>query len=219
MSLLAVGVILAVGVLATIVGTFVRALSGALVMLWVLFALFSATWFSIFTPLVHLVPLARGLGVDPLLATTLVSAIGLAGIVGRLVMGGVSDRIGRRPAVGLGLVLQTLGFLGFAAAGALPGLYAASITFGFSYGALSALFPAIVADFFGRARAGSLVGLLFALAGSMAAWGPLSAGLIYDRTGSYGPAWVSSAALNVVALGLLAWARPPRRLELSLKEA
>jgi len=26
---------------------------------WVLFALFSATWFSIFTPLVHLVPLAR----------------------------------------------------------------------------------------------------------------------------------------------------------------
>jgi MFS transporter, OFA family, oxalate/formate antiporter len=186
---------------------------------WVLFALFSATWFSIFTPLVHLVPLARGLGIDPLLATTLVSAIGLAGIVGRLVMGGVSDRIGRRPAVGLGLMLQVVGFLGFAYAAALPGLYAASIAFGFSYGAVSALFPAIVADFFGRARAGSLVGLLFAMAGSMAAWGPLTAGFIYDRTGSYGPAWVGSAALNVVALGLLAWARPPRRLELSLKEA
>ena len=53
----------------------------------------------------------------------------------------------------------------------------------------------------------------------MAAVGPLGAGFIYDRTGSYGPAWVASAALNVAALALLALARPPRRLELSLKEA
>ena len=186
---------------------------------WVLFAVFSGTWFSIFTPLVHLVPLARGLGIDPLVAATLVSAIGMAGIIGRLIMGSVSDRIGRRPAIGVGLALQVAAFLGYAEAGALPGLYASSIAFGFSYGGISALFPAMVADFFGRGHAGSLVGLLFALAGSMAAWGPLAAAFIYDRTGSYGPAWVGSAALNLLALGLLAWARPPRRLELSLKEA
>jgi len=36
---------------------------------------------------------------------------------------------------------------------------------------------------------------------------------------SNGPAWVASAVLNLAALGLLAWARPPRRIELSLKEA
>ena len=186
---------------------------------WVLFALFAATWIPIFAPLVHLVPLARGLGVDPLVAATLVSALGMAGILGRLFMGSLSDRIGRRSAIGIGLVLQILAFLGFAVAGALPGLYAASIAFGFSYGAVASLFPAIVADFFGREQAGSLVGLLFAMSGSMAALGPLGAGFIYDRTGSYDPAWVASAALNVVALGLLAWARPPRRMELSLKEA
>ena len=186
---------------------------------WVLFSLFAATWIPIFAPLVHLVPLARGLGVDPLVAATLVSALGMAGIAGRLIMGSLSDRIGRRSAIGIGLVLQILAFLGFAVAGALPGLYAASIAFGFSYGAVASLFPAIVADFFGREQAGSLVGLLFAMSGSMAALGPLGAGFIYDRTGSYGPAWVASAALNVVALGLLAWARPPRRMEFSLKEA
>jgi MFS family permease len=186
---------------------------------WVLFSLFAATWIPIFAPLVHLVPLARGLGVDPLVAATLVSALGMAGIAGRLIMGSLSDRIGRRSAIGIGLILQIFAFLGFAVAGALPALYAASIAFGFSYGAVASLFPAIVADFFGREQAGSLVGLLFAMSGSMAALGPLGAGFIYDRTGSYGPAWVASAALNVVALGLLALARPPRRLELSLKEA
>ena len=186
---------------------------------WMLFCLFAATWIPIFAPLVHLVPLARGLGIDPLVASTLVSALGMAAITGRLVMGAASDRFGRRPAIGLCLVLQVAAFLGFAAAGTLPGLYAASITFGYSYGAISSLFPAVVADFFGRERAGSLVGLLFAMSGSMAALGPVGAGFVYDRTGSYGPAWIASAALNVVALGLLAWARPPRRLELSLKEA
>jgi MFS transporter, OFA family, oxalate/formate antiporter len=186
---------------------------------WMLFALFAATWIPIFAPLVHLVPLARGLGVDPLVAATLVSALGMAGIVGRLVMGSLSDRIGRRPAIGIGIVLQILAFLGFTFADTLPGLYAASIAFGFSYGAVSSLFPAIVADFFGRRHAGSLVGLLFAMSGSMAALGPLGAGFIYDRTGSYGPAWVASAGLNLLALGLLARARPPHRLELSLKEA
>lgn len=180
---------------------------------WVLFALFAATWIPVFSPIVHLVPLARGLGVDPMLAATLISALGMAAVVGRLVLGTLSDRMGRRPALGLGLGLQAAAFLGFTVAGSLPGLYAAAIAFGFSYGAVSALMPALVADFFGRGQAGGLVGLLFATAGSMAAWGPLAAGFIYDRTGSYGPAWLGSAALNVMALGLLRWARPPRRLE------
>ena len=180
---------------------------------WVLFTLFTLTWIGVFSPMVHLVPLARGLGIDPMLSATLVSALGIAAVAGRLVLGSLSDRVGRRPALGLGLGLQAAAFVGLAGADSLAGLYAASIAFGFSYGAVSALMPALVADFFGRAQAGSLVGLLFATAGSMSAWGPLGAGFIYDRTGSYGPAWLGSAALNVMALGLLRWARPPRRLE------
>ncbi len=186
---------------------------------WVLFALFGATWIPVFIPLVHLVPLARGLGVDPLLAATLVSALGLAAVAGRLILGGASDRFGRRAALAVGLVLQIGAFLALVFASRLPGLYAASLAFGFSYGAISALFPAVVADFFGREQAGSLVGILFAMAGSMAAWGPLAAGFIYDRTGGYGLAWWLAAGLNVVALALLAAARPPSRRESSLKEA
>jgi len=57
--------------------------------------------------------------------------------------------------------------------------------------------------------AARLAGLLFALAGSMAAWGPLAAGLIYDRAGDYQLAWWLSAAFNGLALVLLAFARPP----------
>jgi len=83
---------------------------------WILFALFAATWLTVFTPLVHLVPLARGLGVDPMLAATLVSALGMAAVAGRLLLGTLSDRMGRRPALGIGLGLQVAAFLGLAVA-------------------------------------------------------------------------------------------------------
>jgi MFS family permease len=176
---------------------------------WLLYAVFTATWIPVFIPLVHLVPMARGLGVPPLLAATLVSALGAAALVGRLVMGGASDRIGRRGALGVALALQAAAFVGFSQARELPALYAASLVFGFSYGAASTLFPAAVADFFGREQAGTIAGLLFALAGSLAAWGPFAAGFIYDRSGDYRLAWWLAAGFNALALALLALTRPP----------
>jgi MFS family permease len=176
---------------------------------WLLYGVFAATWIPVFIPLVHLVPMARGLGIPPLLAATLVSALGASALVGRLLMGGASDRIGRRGALALALALQAVAFVGFSQARELPALYAASLVFGFAYGAASTLFTASVADFFGREHAASLAGLLFALAGSMGAFGPFVAGFIYDRAGDYRLAWWLSAACNGLALILLALTRPP----------
>ena len=178
---------------------------------WLIFGVFTATWIPVFIPLVHIVPFARDFGMSSLVASTVLSALGIAAVVGRLAMGAVSDTIGRRPALALVIALQTAAFLGFALVHGLPSLYLVALGFGFSYGAVSTLFPAIVGDFFGRKQAGSLVGFLFALAGSMAAWGPLVAGAIYDATGAYTRAFLLSAASNGVALVLLAFARPPRR--------
>ncbi|MEK7714465.1 MAG: hypothetical protein AAB387_03310, partial [candidate division NC10 bacterium] len=87
---------------------------------------------------------------------------------------------------------------------------ATALVFGYSYGAISTLFPAVVGDLFGRSQAGALVGFLFAVAGAMAGWGPLIAGAIYDATGGYALTWGFAAAMNLVALVLLALSRPPR---------
>ena len=176
---------------------------------WLVFGIFTATWIPVFIPLDHIVPFARDLGMSPLVASTVLSALGMAAVFGRLVMGAVSDTIGRKPALALVIALQAAAFLGFTQVGGLPSLYVVALGFGFSYGAVSTLFPAIVGDFFGREEAGSLVGFLFALAGSMAAWGPLMAGAIYDATRAYTWAFLLSAAFNGVALVLLALARPP----------
>ena len=62
---------------------------------------------------------------------------------------------------------------------------------------------------FGRARS---PWARFAATGVIAALGPLGAGFVYDRLGSYAPAWWLSAAFNVIALALLAFTHPPATL-------
>jgi MFS family permease len=178
---------------------------------WMLFGIYTATWIPVFVPLVHAVPFALDLGISPILASTVVSALGIAAFFGRVIMGSASDRIGRKPALAISLGLQALAFLGFTVVEGLLSLYLVAVAFGFSYGAISTLFPAMVSDFFGRTEAGSLVGFLFAMAGSTGAVGPAGAGWIYDVTGSYNWAFVLSALLNVVSLALLIAAQPPSR--------
>jgi predicted MFS family arabinose efflux permease len=176
---------------------------------WMLAATFTATWLPVFIPLVHIIPFGRDLGLSPLVASSVLSVLGVGAIPGRLAMGAASDRVGRKGTLALALAMQAVAFSAFVVARNLPGLYATAALFGFSYGAVSAMFPAIVGDFFGRDRAGALVGFLFALAGSMGAWGPLVAGAVYDATRSYSPVFAASAALNVLALVALAAARKP----------
>lgn len=177
---------------------------------WLLAAAFTATWMPVFIPLVHLVPFARDLGHSAETGAWLVSALGAGAVIGRLVMGPVSDRIGRRPAIVIAMGLQAIAFLGLATAHGLGALAATAFVYGYSYGTISTLFSAIIGDFFGRDQAGSLVGFLFMLTGSMAAWGPLAAGAIYDATGGYGLIFRLAAGTNVLAAVLLALARPPR---------
>lgn len=177
---------------------------------WLLGAAFSATWIPVFIPLVHIVRFGRDLGLTPLVAASAVSAVGLGAVAGRLAMGAVSDRIGRRATVAAAMALQATAFIGFMAVQSTGALYATAFVFGYSYGAISTLFTAIVGDFFGREQAGTLVGVLFALAGSMGGWGPFVAGAIHDAWGTYAPAFALSAGFNVLAAILLLRCRPPQ---------
>lgn len=170
---------------------------------WMLNVIFTLTWLVVFMPMVHIVPFAVDLGVSEFRAAMTISVIGFAGFAGRLGIGPISDYLGRVPTLGLCLLLQAFSFLGFIASSGITVLYPAAAIFGFSYGGVTALFPAIIGDFFGRMAVGSIVGFIFALAGSPAAFGPLIAGYIYTATNSYNAAFLLSAVLNTVALLLL----------------
>lgn len=178
---------------------------------WMLSVIFSLTWLVVFMPMVHIVPFAIDLGISHFRAAMTISVIGFAGFAGRLAIGTISDRLGRVLTLAVCLLLQALAFLGFTISTGLGLLYPAAALFGFSYGGITALFPAVIGDFFGRTAVGAIVGFIFALAGSQAAFGPLIAGYIYNATSSYSAAFELSAALNVAALLLTLLLTKPRR--------
>jgi MFS transporter, OFA family, oxalate/formate antiporter len=178
---------------------------------WLLNIIFTLTWLVVFIPMVHIVPFAIDIGLSHFLAAMTVSVIGLAGFAGRLAIGPISDRLGRVRSLALCLALQVLAFLGFTFSGGILLLYPAAAVFGFSYGGGTTLFPALVGDFFGRIAVGSIVGFIFAMAGSPAAFGPFIAGHLYDATNSYHAAFVLSASANLAALALLFALRKPTR--------
>ena len=178
---------------------------------WVLTVIFFCTWLMVFLPLVHLVIFTLDIGLSRKVAFVALSFLGGSSTVGRLVMGYISDRMGRKRTLGLNLTLQVFTWIWIMYTNNTWMLIVFAIFYGFSYGGVSAVFPAIVGDYFGRLKAASVIGAIFTIAGVAAAFGPIVGGIIYDLTKSYQFAFLLGALTNVISLVLLFLSNPPKR--------
>lgn len=164
---------------------------------------YGLTWLAVFIPFIHAAAFAEDLGVSPVRAATVISAMGLGGIVGRLLAGSISDRFGRYPTLLAMFILETIAFGMFAFATGLELLWPGAVLFGFSYGGGVALFPPLCGDIWGRTHAGAIVGAVFARAGSTAAVGPWLAGWLYDASGNYESSFLFGAVVNLLGFGMV----------------
>ena len=167
---------------------------------WLLAVTLVVTFLTVPVPFVHIVVFAQDLGLSHAQGALAVSAMGMSAVLGNLSLGPLSDRIGRRTGLAIALSVQIAAYLLFFSAQSRGGVYAGAVAFGFFYGGLTTLLPALVGDFFGRLHAGSITGFLFAGAGILGAWGPMIAGYLRDVSGSYKPAFLYSALTGGVAL-------------------
>src|SRR5205814_6054086 len=77
---------------------------------WLLYLGLVLTCIGLFVPMVHLGPYAQDAGYTEAQGVTLVSLIGVGSLVGRFIIGGIADRLGRPASLaamygGLGLML------------------------------------------------------------------------------------------------------------------
>ena len=155
---------------------------------------------TLMTVPVHLAVHGMDLGMTAGRAALLLSVLGGASIVGRLVMGGGADRFGGKNAYILSFVLLLASLVGLVATSAHLPLFLIVALYGVTHGGFFTLVSPVVAEYFGMQAHGSIFGtILFCgtLGGSI---GPILAGRVFDLTGSYQPSFIGLGVLALIGL-------------------
>jgi MFS family permease len=134
-------------------------------------------------------------------AATVLSLLGAASILGRLLMGIVSDRLGRKLAVAVCTLVLAGAILWLVQAEDLWRLYLFALVFGFFYSGFGTSGAALVSDTFGLGKIGTIFGLLEISFGIGAAAGPFIGGIIFDVSQKYSLAFlIGAGAMLLITL-------------------
>lgn len=177
---------------------------------WMLFAMYALFGISQMLIMTHIVPFATDLGISPVAAATIMIIIGGVGLGGRIMMGGVADRIGNKPAFIAGMALMAISMLMLQRARETWSLYLFGAVLGFGYGGEIALMSPVVAELFGLRALGTILGVISFAYFFGCAIGPILAGAIFDMTGSYYIAFATCAVFSIIGLALVILIKPIR---------
>ncbi|QRR10431.1 MFS transporter [Burkholderia sp. MS455] len=159
-------------------------------------------------PIFHTVSYAVTCGIPLIVAVSIYSVEGLAGMGGRIVFGLLGDRVGAKRMLVAGLLAQALGALGYYFVRTLDGFYAVATLFGFIYAGVMPLYSVLARENFPLRMMGTVIGGC-AMAGSLGmAAGPVAGGLIVDTFGSYGWLYLGSFAIGLGAFLIATMFRP-----------
>lgn len=150
-------------------------------------------------PIVHTVSYAVTCGIPLILAVSIYSVEGLAGLGGRIAFGVMGDRLGAKRVLVVGLLIQAFGTLGYLAASELATFYTVAAIFGFIYAGVMPLYSVIARENFPLPMMGMVIGGMAMAGGLGMATGPVTGGLIYDHFASYSWLFIASFGLGIGA--------------------
>ncbi|QQS12329.1 MAG: MFS transporter [Rhodospirillales bacterium] len=161
-------------------------------------------------PIFHMVTYAIGCGIGAMAAVSVYSLAGLSGLAGRILLGITADRVGARPTLVAGLLVQAMGAGAYVFVSDLGAFYALSIVFGIAYGGVMPLYAILVRDYFGPRVMGTVFGAVSMAASLGMALGPWAGGHLFDSFGGYGWLHVGSFAIGLGAVAIALSFRPIR---------
>ena len=172
-----------------------------------------ATWFflsfALYSVLIHIVSYAIHMGVQPIKASAILGMIGGCSLLGRVIMGSISDKLGRRRSTVISSLMNLAALTGMLVSSDLLMFYGSCFVFGFSYGGWGAQMPAMCADHFGERNSGSILGGIFLLAQAGMAIGPWSVGYMIDLMGSYKPLFLATVGASLLGFLFSLLIKPP----------
>jgi MFS family permease len=150
---------------------------------------------------------------EPVLGATgagwLVGVTGLAGLLGRLLLAWVADRIELRRYAAAIFATQALALVLIAMAPGAPVLVGMTFVYGFCLGQITTLSPIIVRREFGLASFGTVYGVAGTVIQLSSAFGPALYGVARDLFGGYPPVLAFAAGFELAALAVVLAGGPP----------
>ena len=161
-------------------------------------------------PIFHMVSYATLCGLPTMLAVSVFGLAGLAGLGGRIGLGIAADRIGAKPVLVAGLLVQALAVGAYLFVESLAEFFALSIVFGLAYGGVMPLYAVLVRDFFGPHIMGTMFGAVAMFASLGMALGPWAGGFVFDASGGYAWLYLGSFGIGLSAVAIALAFRPMR---------
>ena len=168
------------------------------------------------TLMIHAIPMIEGKGYTVVQASFIVTTFTVVGGIFQFVGGVIGDRVSKKFGIFCFVSLQALGVLGMALADGYGALVAAAVIFGVGFGGRVPLLIAIRGDYFGREKFATIFGLSTIPMGIIQIFGPIGAGFMYDRLGSYTMAFLILFGVNMLAAMMILLVRPPRQIARTL---
>ena len=161
----------------------------------------------------HIVPHGTDVGISAMEAATILSLIGAMNIPGRLLMGRISDSLGRKATAVTCPLFLAGAIISLIYSKDLWMFYLFAVVFGFFFGGLSTVTTAMIGDTFGLRSIGIIMGTFSAGWALGAAMGPFIGGLVYDISNSYSVAFSICAAAMIMVTLLLALTKQETKLD------
>jgi MFS family permease len=130
-------------------------------------------------------------------------------IIGRLLMGWLADKFPKKYVMLLIYAIVSLAILLLYSTTTPTAIYVFAVLFGIGLGGDYMIIPLMAAELFGVKVMGRVMGLVLTMDGLAEAFGPIMAGALRDKTGSYTTSFTALIVLSV--LGCLAVVLLPKR--------
>jgi len=160
----------------------------------------------------HVMPYLSSINITRAMSGLVASAIPLFSISGRLGFGLLGDKLDKRRVAASAFAAMGLGLLCFeyASTGEAWLLVPFLILFGTGYGGNSTIRAALLREYFGRSKFGTILGFTTGVMMLGGMIGPPLAGWVFDNWGSYQGIWLVFAGLAAIALVLISTTSRPR---------
>ncbi len=133
-------------------------------------------------------------------AAIAVSTVAFFAMSSKIIFGRLSERITALYSYVIIIAIQIIGLLILVFSGTQPVAWFGLMVFGLGMGGVGALGPLATAETFGLRNLGSIMGLMSFAVIVPTVVGPVMAGQVFDRTGMYDAAFLTTAALLTVSM-------------------